>query len=246
MEKMPNTKIESGQQLFWVHTRGLMVTLAPHVTQQINRAVNHKQPLPRSISNILGMITRDPILKKRYPNPSDGEVLMDSVDYDRREKLLAIAYEFCNHIVGTWREINPHKEIAVLLYGSVAKSLVKTPNHPQPSDIDLTVIGDFSEQERRELREKIHPMRDAIRERIVKSCPNITGAPPEDIRYAGMMVQNTQKLIKNHYSDAIHYIGSCITPLYDPLGIWSDIENRAVEFVERKNNLVAAWQKMAA
>lgn len=227
---------EVNQQMFWVHTRGLVITLAPHVSEKISKAVSNGQPIPEDASNVLGIITRDSILKKRYPNPPNGEELMESVDYSRRGELLNLAREFCNDIVDTWKGINPDKEIAVLLYGSVARGLVKNPNYPQPSDIDLTVIADFSEEERVQLRERIHPMRDAIREQVVKSCPNILGVPPEDIRYAGMMVQNTKKLTKNAFSDAIHYIGSCITPLYDPSRLWVNIESQALQFVANKQN----------
>ena len=170
---------------------------------------------------------------------------MPSVDYNRRDELLHLSQNLSSQIVETWRGINPNKDIAVLLYGSVARGLTKDTQNPSPSDIDLTVIGDFTENERDKLKEKIHPMRDAIRRQIVESCPNVTGEFAEDIRYAGTLVQNIEKLTKERYSAAIHYLGSCITPLYDPSGIWARIEKEALKVATANRQNVSVSHRKA-
>lgn len=233
-----SAEFDSGQQMFWVHTRGLIITLPPQISHEISQAVNEEHPIPEMASEFLGVITRDSILKKRYPKPTDGENFMKSVDYNRRDELLALAQGLCKQIVETWNNINPNKDIAVLLYGSVARGLVKDTYNPNPSDIDLTVIGNFTEYERNKLMYSIHPMRNTVRRQIIESCPNVIGEFAEDIRYAGTLVQNREKLTKERYSAAIHYLGSCITPLYDPSGIWVEIERRALEVVA-ENRLAA-------
>lgn len=219
---------EQAEQLFWAHDRGLLVTLTPETTQIIGHEIINGNPIPETESLKLGQINGDAILKKRHPNQSSGEALMESVDYQRRYELIQLAMELTSHIVETWSTMNPHKDIAVLLYGSVAKSLVKKSDHESPSDIDLTVIGDLTDSERLGLRNAIQAKRENIRERILTKCTNVQEEAWDDIRYAGTMVQHTSKLTKNRYSDALAYIGSCTRPLHDPSGIWQRIEQGAL------------------
>ncbi|MCL5970090.1 MAG: hypothetical protein M1450_01135, partial [Patescibacteria group bacterium] len=72
------------------------------------------------------------ILAKRYPKPEQGRKFMESVDYERRKELLEKAVHLSESIVASWKEINPDKPIAIILFGSVAKGLVKQTQNPDP------------------------------------------------------------------------------------------------------------------
>jgi len=168
------------------------------------------------------------ILANRYPSKESGKQFMKTVNYRRREELLTMAGELSDHIAETWNQINPDKKIAVILYGSVAKGLVKTPGQSPASDIDLTTIGDFTDSERMQLRARIHTKREEVRDRIVASAFVKEGEL--DIRYAGALVQNATTLTKNNFSDAINYIKSGALALHDPSGIWAEIEANALDY----------------
>jgi hypothetical protein len=168
------------------------------------------------------------ILANRLPSKESGKQFMETVDYKRREELLAMAHELSDHIAQTWTQINPDKKIAVILYGSVAKGLVKTPGQSPASDIDLTAIGDFSDSERAQLRARIHSKREEVRDRIVSTAFVTEGEL--DIRYAGALVQNVSTLTKNGFSDAINYVKSGASAIYDPSGIWAGIEGQALDY----------------
>lgn len=225
---------ERAEQMFWVHTRGLIETLSPDATANISQAINRGEEIPKKESTRLQIMINDPILTKRHPLPKNGEIFMSQVDYSRRDSLLPLAQELSSHIVGLWQTINPSKEIAVLLYGSIARGLVKKADNPSPSDIDLTVIGDFTEKERVELRNRAQEKREEIKSRILEDCTNVTDDAWADIRYAGTLVQNIEKLTKNNFSDAIQYVASGTQALYDPSGIWAKIENEAIEAYRKR------------
>jgi predicted nucleotidyltransferase len=182
----------------------------------------------------LRLMLDDRILARRYPTKAEGAQVMEQVDYRRREELLGYAHELSEHIVETWNEINPDKPIAVLVYGSIARGLVKAVDAPQVSDIDLTAIGDFTDSERAQLRGNIQGKREEIRDRILADAPG--SVEKTDIRYAGAMVQNVTTLTKNGYSDAINYIRSGAFPLYDPTSIWQRIEGEALDFAASRRN----------
>lgn len=190
------------------------------------------------------------ILEKRYPTREDGEKFMrDEVDYNRREELLRMAHELTSHIIASWDIINPDKDIAVILFGSVAKGLVKKADHPDPSNIDLAVIGDISNEERVELYDRIRSKRKDIQRRIIKNNPNISPEVKqraienqyvdrkENLGNAGVFIQTPEKVKKNDYSAAMIYIRSNAHALYDPSGIWHRIENETLEFLGGRKKL---------
>ena len=103
------------QQKFWVHTRGIEMLLPPSFPHAENKSERLRQ------------ITNDGTLRRRYPDPDEGRDFMDEIDFDRRNKLLGMAQEANHKIIEEWKGINPDKNIAVILFGSVAKGLVKNP-----------------------------------------------------------------------------------------------------------------------
>ncbi len=169
------------------------------------------------------------ILAKRYPTKEAGRAYMLDVDYDRREQLLTQAGKLTTHIVEKWREIDPTQEVAVLLFGSVAKGLVKRPDHPDPSNIDLAVIGNISDEQRDQLLTSIRPERDRLRDEILAGVP-VLDSSERNPGNAGVMVQHVSKLTNGSYYGARNYIASGAIPLHDPTGIWRGIEREALAF----------------
>lgn len=204
------------QQMYWVHSRGVQVLLPPDVAGSVE--------IDAQTSERLRVIEDDGILKKRYPNPRDGISFMEELSMERREQLLGFAQELTPLIVEEWKRINPNEPIAVLLYGSVAKGLVKPADHPHPSDIDIAVIGNIRDEEKHALLEASVPYREEIQRRMgVTSLPEISYP-----HYSGFKVQDISKVTNNEYNEAKTYIGSSAFPLYDPAGIWEKIESEAL------------------
>lgn len=175
----------------------------------------------------LALIKKDPIMAKRYPDPNSGQALMAEVCYERREELLLLAKDLTGVIVSEWGKISPSKDIAVVLFGSVARGLVRSREHPDPSNIDMSVIGNFPEEERLRLLDAIRPTRQEIRSKIIETC---VGQESSGIgANAGVYVQNVDKLINNKFACAKEYISSNAFSLYDPSGIWETVEELALD-----------------
>jgi len=216
---------ELAQQQYWVHTRGIQILLAPHATSMASDTVALGGEIPPYESARFRIITNDHILKTRFPNPDDGVKLMGQVDTERREELLRYAYEITPRIVEEWGKINPNEPIAVVVYGSVAKGLVKPKDHNDPSDLDMSVIGTITEKERRELLEASIPHRERIQQQM-----GIT--PQEGIKYPTLScfkVRDTKILLSDNYSLAKKLIASSTFATYDPSGILQEIESEVLE-----------------
>ncbi|MDP2637616.1 MAG: nucleotidyltransferase domain-containing protein [Candidatus Levybacteria bacterium] len=239
------------EQLITLPKRGIRI-IPPQETQANMKLANEGQKVTWSWEEKtrLKQLINCSILEKRYPTREDGARFMrDEVDYDRREELLCMAHELTNHIISSWKRINPNTEIAVILFGSVAKGLVKKADHPDPSNIDLAVIGDISDEERTELYDRIRPKRKDVQRRIIANNPHISPEIKqkaienqyvdrnENFGNAGVFIQTPEKVKKNNYSVGITYIKSNAQTLYDPSGIWQEIEKETLGFVGGKKKV---------
>ncbi len=171
------------------------------------------------------------ILKNRYPTAEAGRDFMVDVDYQRREELYRYAEELSDCILEKWSSIS-NKPIAIVLYGSTTRGLVKCPEHPDPSNIDLFVTGDISEEKKLILLDEIRPKRLKIKEIILKSCNRVNEQSIGG--NAGVHVQHTNKLTVNDYCGVLGYIAANAVALYDPAGVWKRLEKEALEFYKNK------------
>ena len=225
---------ERAEQMFWVHTRGLIITLPPDATASIGRAHANGEELPQNEQLRLNAINNDCILKKRYPSAKDGKEYMNHVDLKWREVLYQKANLISSQIVEQAKEMGK-EDFAVLIFGSVAKGLTRGQNHPDPSNIDLAVIGEFTEEEREELLNRIRPIRDNEEEKIGSNV--------------GVFVQTPDKLRKSNYGASLMYIGSSARALYDPKGMWAGLEKEALlatsdrKGKKQNGTVVPKWMK---
>lgn len=229
---------ERAEQMFWVHTRGVIVTLPPDASASIGKAYANSEDLHHEDQRRLSAINNDGILKKRFPSAKDGEKYMNSVDMEWREVLYDKANLISTQIVEQAKAIGK-EDFAILLFGSVAKGLTREKKHDDPSNIDLAVIGEFTDKEREGLLNRIR----TIRGREEKEIGN----------NVGVFVQTPVKLRKSNYGTALMYIGSSARALYDPRGIWSTLEEEALAAnsnckKEKKQNgdYIPKWMKPAA
>lgn len=218
------------------HTQRVMALARRHKEESSRFSAEEKETLwPETEKTRLRLIKQCGILAKRYPNPKDGKKFMETVDYQRREELLTKAKDLSTDIVSAWQDINPDKPIAIILFGSVAKGLVKHGENPDPSNIDIAVIGDITQSERERLMDEIRPHRKSVQGWILERVPFVNSSE-RNPGNAGVMVQNTEKLTKDNYEPTRNYIASGAITLYDPQGIWSDLENQALNHVYGKTN----------
>lgn len=236
---MRNIESESGQYLITLPRRGIRVVAPEHTQRVMELARRHKEERtrftpeeknelwPETEKARIWIMKNCGTLAKRYPKPQDGEKFMESVDYQRRDELMLKARDLTEEIVSSWQTINPDTPIAVVLFGSVAKGLVKHTQDPDPSNIDLAVIGDISEEERERLMDEIRPHRKNVQEWILQKVPFINSAE-NNPGNAGVMVQHVDKLRKDRYEPTRNYIASGAIPLYDPAGVWAMLENEAL------------------
>ncbi len=168
------------------------------------------------------------ILRNRYPTSRDGQAFMENVDHEWGETLKGYAYQLTGKIIEEWQQISPHKPIAVLLFGSIARGLVKKPDHCDPSNIDLTVIGEIDKEERNMLLDGIRDHRADIQKDILANCPNLD-SHEHNPGNANVLVQDVSKLKSDGYHAAIRYIDASAYPLYDPSEVWRQIEAEALE-----------------
>ena len=215
--------------------RGLKV-IPPQETQQNMARAQAGEVVRWSDSEKarLKLLVSCPILAKRYPDPSIGREFMDEVDYEWRSELLTMSYEMSEDIVQNWNKINSEKDIAVILFGSVAKGLVKKPYSTSPSNIDMAVIGNISDCERESLFDLIRPKRQVIQQRILSQCPYLEYEDKDpNPGNVGVIIQDLSKLTKKKYAPTIGYIASGACTLYDPSGIWSNLEQNAIGCAKR-------------
>lgn len=212
----PAPASERVQQTLWLGDRGLVVMLPPKATEKVAHGVNNGG-IPKEELQRLKIMASDTILKNRYPTAEEGSKYMDEVDIAWRERLFGIAQQTSAHIVTHAQDMGK-KDFAVVLFGSVAKGLTKSPNHPDPSNIDMAVIGDFTAEERDELFDRIRPYRKEQEGKVGNKV--------------GVHIQHTEIFGKNRYNEALNYIASGATALYDPEGVWERIELQALQASE--------------
>jgi len=218
-----------------VPRRGLRIAPPAGVRDFVVEAQSGNQvdPLREEQKAELWMVLFSKVFKRRYPNPEEGKKIMNEISQPRRKELLSLADELTEEIVGKWREISPDKEIAVILFGSVATGLVKAAGHLDPSNIDLAVIGNISDTEKERLFDEIREKRDEVTQRIREGIPFEV---PNGAN-AGVHVQHVDKLKANNFDPALEYIKSCAMPLYDPANIWGEIKTRALGHAIDKGTL---------
>ncbi len=170
------------------------------------------------------------ITARRYPERRLGEIFMDQVDTGRHIELLDMADSMSDHIVSKWRTIDPQEDIAVVLFGSVATGLVKSRLHPDPSNIDLAVVGNFTQETTTALLNAVREERTALGERIRSTCPNVDRTLDPLPGNVGVFVQRPEVLTKDHYGEARVYLASGAYALHDPAGIWAGIDKGAIEY----------------
>lgn len=230
-EKIKRGKIE-GQQTYHIFERGITLFLPPQATRNINQTLETGR-IPETEGVRLSRISSCKILKERHPMPEDGMVYMSQVDYERRNELLQLARNLTTCIVKEWRKIEPGKPIAVVLFGSVAKGLVRRGNHQDPSNIDLAVIGDFTDKEAEQLKDAIRPRRKEAQEIILRSCPLVI-SDDKNPGNAGVHIQSIKSLNAGDYSGALNHINAGALAIHDPSGVWDEIEKEALSFVTEK------------
>lgn len=222
-----NKSGEIAQQMMFNHTTGVNILLSPRATEMNVTSVRNGEMTSRE-GERLRVIIEDGNLKKRYPTVEDGLDFMKKVDYLKRDEMFGYAVDMSKHIVEKWREINSEIPVAVILFGSVAKGLVKSAENPDPSNIDLAVIGTISDSERERLYDSIRERRGEIQQNILSSHSEID-SPEDNPGNVGVIIQDTHKVINGNFTAAINYIASCATPLHDDAGIWQAIEDEALE-----------------
>lgn len=219
------------------HVRRVMAMAKQHTLEGTRWSDEEKSTLwPQKERARIRAITSCKILRQRYPKLLDGQRFMESVDYERRDQLLGYAKELTEEIVSSWQTINSDEPIAVVLFGSVAKGLVKNCRDGDPSNIDLAVIGKIKDHEKDELFDAIRNKRKEIQERILSSCNEID-SPESNPGNAGVFIQDVSKIEKGKYGDARNYISSGAIALHDPSGIWERIEDRALQIAAEKFHL---------
>ncbi len=170
------------------------------------------------------------ITARRYPERQIGESFMHEIDTERHIELLDMADRMSDHITSEWRNIEPEKDIAVVLFGSVATGLVKSRLHPDPSNIDLAVVGNFTTETTTALLNAIRKERTALGELIRSTCPNVDKTLDPLPGNVGVFVQKPEVLTKDHFGEARVYLASGAYALHDPAGIWAEIDKGAIEY----------------
>lgn len=205
------------EQMYWVSTRGIIVTLPPPITEGVTRAAVRGQDIDLLQGQRLALIDNDSILRKRYPQSSDGCNYMCRVDLGWRGELLKEAEDVTSVIRKSVLKATGFldEDFAIILFGSVAKGLSRRRMDEDPSNIDLSVIGNFSEDQRTDIFDGIRAVRERGRMRIGNNI--------------GVFIQTPEKLIKDFYAPLIQFIGSCAYPLHDPGNIWKHLEEEALK-----------------
>lgn len=206
--------MERIEQMFW-HQKGLVVALPVEATRSIVNANRDGETLPVTEGTRLQVISDDSVLNKRYPSIAEGAKYMDQVDTQWGEHLYGIAESMAERIKQE-TEVMGKRDIAIVLFGSVAKRLTKTSTHPDPSNVDMAVIDQFSDEEKTELFDRIRPYRKQWE--------------PDIRNNVGVHIHHIDKLRANNYYLTVQYIGSSGRALYDPAEIWQTIEQEALVY----------------
>lgn len=216
------------------HTQAVMARAKANKLNGTTFTDEEKQKLwPEEEKARLKIMTNCGTLKRRYPQKEDGETFMKDIDYQRRDELLDRACDLTVEVVSSWEKLKPETPIAVILFGSVAKGLVKREDHPDPSNIDIAVIGEITKEERNSLLDAIRPKRIEIQNEILAKVPSIDSAE-RNPGNAGVIVQDMEKLTKENYSQTKNYIASGAVALYDPSGLWQKLEIDALKHEAEK------------
>lgn len=216
------------------HTRKVMELAKRHKTEGTRFTEAEKEDLwPEQEKARLYLMKQCGTLKRRYPQATEGKKFMESVDYESREELMEKARTLSSDIVTSWERVNPNKQIAVVLFGSVAKGLVKHSQNPDPSNIDLAVIGDIDKDEKEKLLDEIRPHRRSVQEWILGRVPFLN-SDERNPGNAGVIVQNLNVVAKDNFEPAKNYITSGAIPLHDPAGIWQQVEETALKTTVEK------------
>lgn len=232
--------------------RGLLVDLPPSCSVFIDSNTNEIIFGSQDKTRVAG-IMYDTSLKRRYPTPQDGEEYMDRISPEWRDKLLAKAQIMTEGLIEISRRLG-HNRFAVVLFGSIARKLVKHPHDPDRSNIDLAVIGDFSSQDRETVLNEARPLRQRLNAQIKfeeESCvckdtrcacvapdfqpKQLKGSVSHGditIDRVGIIVQSVESVTKDDYSGARNYMGASGRALYDPSGLWMAIEQETLPFLE--------------
>ncbi len=212
------------------HVAKIMETAKKHKVERTRYNPQEREELwPEREKARIWLIKNCSILRKRYPNPQAGREYMQRVNPQRQEELLTIAHELSNETIEEWKKISSNGRIAILLFGSVAKGLTKDCSDPDPSNVDLAIIGDIKDDERIALLDAIRPARDRIKTRILEQCGGQLDSPEANPGNAGVFVQDISRLTVNNFSTAMNYIGSNAIALHDPAGVWKNIEGQALD-----------------
>lgn len=227
------------EQLITLPRRGLKIVPPAETAENMRRAKAGEVVLfSDEEKKRIALLRQCAILKRRYPTPEEGKRFMQEVDYEWGEKLREMAQELSNTIVTEWKVINSEQDIAVILFGSIPKGLVKRPNHPDPSNIDIAVVGCIRKPERAQLYDAIRPKRLEIQKRILARCPVINSSEPNPGN-AGVTIQPMERVLKDNYSQVVSYIRSGAEPLYDGSGIWNSLETYALQTYKLKRTTEA-------
>lgn len=230
-------RTERAEQLVWLHERGLVVALPPESSRRITMDTVRGRCLSPLESTRLRILNSDPIVTLRCPSEDYGVRYMGKVDPVSRETIYyPLAEKLSNGIVNAVKSMgkvsahNPNEaEVAVLLFGSVAKCLSRNVADKDPSNLDIVVIGEFDDEEKHELFTRVSKVRADVRKELLSYNPSSRITP--DMANAGVHIQRSEQFRKGDYGWAIQMIGSSARALYDPLGIWKTIEDEALATV---------------
>lgn len=221
-------------------------------------------PLPQSHDlelARLAAIAGNTILKQRYPTPTDGSAFMQRVSSDWRKYLLGEAFEVARSLADICNDMG-RERFAILIFGSLGRDLVKRPCDFDPSNIDISVIGqDIQPEDRRVILNEIRSARKTSTARIKhteaeqfcngrcsptlqESCKFFcTSAETESknplIERVGVHVQPESKITNSRFADAINlYISSSAIVAQDITGFWQQVEQQALQTIATKRSWV--------
>ncbi len=251
--------LEATSRSIYIPARGVRVELPPQVLAQskmhehnIHRCSQTCErpaivPLSWESKYWIIAIQNDRTLRRRYPQEEIGQRFMTQVDHDWRETLYDRALDLTGSIQNAAREIGVQR-FAVVLYGSVARNLVKRPGHPDPSNIDIAVVGSISCQEKDEMYRLIRNDREEVTTRIKDEEKNAIEARTEGLALdrvtkaklgridreidpigrAGVIIRSVPAVKESDYDLVLWYMAGCGQPLYDHDGLWAQLEHEAM------------------
>jgi len=213
--------------LISVPKRGIQIFPPAETAHKMSQARRGEVVTPFSLEEKVRLreLIHAKILAHRYPTKERGKAFMAVVDYEWGSHLLELSREFAAFLVLSWKVVSV-KPVSVILYGSISRGLVKRPDHPDPSNIDIAVIADFTDCEKEQFFDKIRPSREAIRGYILSKTPAIN--PDSKGGNVGIHLNTIRSLEVSNYSSTINYLQAAAVPLYDPDRIWERLEGEAI------------------